>query len=177
METKYELIASIADVAARLAARFAEEDADEQTHLRQLCSPEAQRILATMSVQELHLLDAVVADGEGARSRNIVALARATGAPKGTVSKRIQRLTEAGAVARYQLPGNRKEVHLRLTPVGEEIQAAHRSLHEEMGDVLDEFLARYSPDELRILTRVLNDLLLMPRDGVRFRPDLLDLSD
>ena len=58
--------------------------------------------------------------------------------------------------------------------MGKEIQAAHRSLHEQMGTVFDDFLTRYSPEELEVLSRVLNDLLQMPREGLRFRPDLLD---
>ena len=101
-------------------------------------------------------------------------MAQATGVPKDTVSKRLQRLADAGVVTRYRIPGNRKEVHLRPTPVGKEIQAAHRSLHEQMGTVFDDFLTRYSPDELEVLSRVLNDLLRMPHEGLRFRPDPLD---
>ena len=105
---------------------------------------------------------------------NIVGLSLATGVPKGTVSKRVQRLVDLGVVARRRLAGNRKEVHLQLTDVGQEIQAAHRDLHQQMGAVPDEFLERYSLEELKVITRVLNDLVRMPREGVRFRPDLLD---
>lgn len=175
METKRELIASITDLTARLIQRFAQEDADEQAHMRALCSPDAQRALEKTSVEALHLLDVIPAESDHDRpSVNIVGLSQTTGVPKGTVSKRIQRLAEIGVVTRHRIPGNRKEVHLRLTPVGEEIRAAHRSLHEQMGAVPEDFLDRYSAHELRVLTRVLDDLLRMPREGVRFRPDLLD---
>lgn len=174
VETKHELIAHINDLAARLTTRFAEEDVDERAHMRELCSPEAQRALETMSVPALHLLDALSTDDEEAAPMNVVSLAQATGVPKGTVSKRLQRLADAGVVTRHRIPGNRKEVHLRPTTVGKEIQAAHRSLHEQMGTVFDDFLTRYSPEELEVLSRVLNDLLQMPREGLRFRPDLLD---
>lgn len=175
METKRELIASIADLTACLIQRFSEEDADEQAHMRRLCSPDAQLALERMSVESLHLLDAIPAEADHhAVSTNIVGLAETTRTPKGTVSKRVQRLTELGVVSRHQLPGNRKEVHLRLTPIGEEIRTAHRSLHEHMGTIPADFLTRYNTDELRVVTRVLHDLLRMPRDGLRFRPDLLD---
>lgn len=171
VETKTEMITSIADLAGKLVTRFAEEDADEHAHMRRLCSPEAQRVLEQMSVEMLHLLDEIPTGAEETGSVNVVGLSEATGVPKGTVSKRLQRLTAAGLVTRHRIPGNRKEVHLRLTEVGEEIRAAHRSLHAEMGNVLEEFLARYSSEELNVLHRVLGDLLRTPRDGVRFRPD------
>jgi DNA-binding MarR family transcriptional regulator len=174
VETKRDVIASIGDLTGRIAARFAEEDADEQTHMRAMCSPGTQRVLDELSVEMLHLLDAIPVGNASDESVNVVSLSQATGTPKGTVSKRLQRLTDAGAISRFRIPGNRKEIHLRLTPIGEEIRAAHRSLHEQMGEVLDEFLARYSAAELAALHRILNDLLRMPRDGVRFRPDLLD---
>lgn len=175
METKPELIASIAGLTARLIQRLGEEDADERAHMRGRCSPEARRALDQMSVEALHLLDAVPAAGEPeSASVNIVGLARLTGAPKGTVSKRVQRLAELGVVERGRLQGNRKEVRLRLTDIGEEIRAAHRSLHAQMGELPEAFLDRYRPDELRTVARVLSDLVRMPRDGLRFRPDLLD---
>lgn len=175
METKRELIDSITHFTARLIQRFSEEDADEQEHMRRLCSPDAQLALGRMSVESLHLLDAIPAETDNHEaSTNIVGLAEMTRSPKGTVSKRVQRLTELGVVSRHRLPGNRKEVHLSLTPIGEEIRAAHRSLHEHMGTIPADFLARYSTTELRVITRVLDDLLRMPRDGLRFRPDLLD---
>lgn len=174
METKAETIARIADLAGQLSTRFGEEDVEEQAHMRELCSPEARQVLETMSVQALHLLDAIPTDDEDAPSVNVIGLSQATGVPKGTVSKTVQRLTEAEAVTRHRIPGNRKEVHVRLTALGEEIRAAHRSLHEQIGTVFDGFLGRYSLAELDVLSRVLDDLLRMPREGVRFRPDLLD---
>lgn len=174
VETKTEVITRIAALAERLAARFTEEDADEQAHIRKLCSPEARQALETMSVPALHLLDVIPSSSEDASSMNVVGLSQATGVPKGTVSKRVQRLTDAGIVSRHRIPGNRKEVHLQLTSLGEEIRAAHRSLHEQMGTVFDDFLARYSQSDLEVVGRVLDDLLRMPREGLRFRPDLLE---
>jgi len=175
METKSELIALIADQAARVAQRFAQDDEDERAYMRKRCSPQAQLALDKMSVEALHLLDAIPGGGSTDEpSVNIVGLAQATGVPKGTVSKRVQRLTDIGVVTRHQIPGNRKEVHLRRTPIGDEIWEAHRSLHEQMGDVLGELLSRYTVADLQVLTRVLDDLLRMPREGLRYRPDLLD---
>ncbi len=174
METKDRAIERIEELIGQVSARFAAEDEDEWRWMAGQCSPAAQRVLTGMSVQALHLLDAIPADDGTGASVNVVGLARATGVPKGTVSKVAQRLVVSGVVARHRLPDNRKEVHLRTTELGAEIQAAHRSLHEQMGAGLAEFLNRYSAADLRVVTRVLDDLLRMPRDGLRFRPDLLD---
>ncbi|QPZ38616.1 MarR family winged helix-turn-helix transcriptional regulator [Paramicrobacterium chengjingii] len=172
MKTKGESIEQIGELVEKLSARFSEEDIDEQKWMRDQCSPEAQQVLATITVQALHLI-ARIPDDAG-ESVNIVGISRATGVPKGTVSKIVQRLVDGGAVVRHRREGNRKEVHLRLTEVGEEIQRAHRSLHEQMGDGLATLLMRYSESDLAVITRVLSDLLRMPREGVRFRPDLLN---
>jgi len=103
METKSELIALIADQAARVAQRFAQDDEDERAYMRKRCSPQAQLALDKMSVEALHLLDAIPGGGSTDEpSVNIVGLAQATGVPKGTVSKRVQRLTDIGVVTRHQ---------------------------------------------------------------------------
>lgn len=167
-------IERIGSLIEQVTARLAEEDADERQWMRDQCSPEARRVLAGLSVQALHLLDAIPADDGTDASVNIVGLSRATGVPKGTVSKTVRRLVESGAVERHRLPGNRKEVHLRLTGPGAEVQRAHRGLHEQMGDDLAAFMDRYSEEDLAVIARVLGDLLRMPREGLRFRPDLLD---
>src|SRR5699024_11657165 len=72
-------------------------------------------------------------------------------------------------VQRYRLEGNRKEVHLRLTPLGEEIHDAHRRLHAEMTESFLEFLAQYQQADLEVVARMLTDLLHVPRRGVRFK--------
>lgn len=174
MKTKQDAIQQIGELIDQLTVRFSEEDVDEQAWMRDQCSPAAQRVLATISVQALHVLARIPADDGSGESVNIVGLADATGVPKGTVSKIVQRLVDGGAVDRYRREGNRKEVHLRLTAVGQEIQRAHRSLHEQMGDGLATLLVRYSESDLDVIQRVLNDLVRVPREGLRFRPDLLD---
>ncbi|MGH3447374.1 MAG: MarR family winged helix-turn-helix transcriptional regulator [Nocardioidaceae bacterium] len=174
MTTKADTIEQIERLVQQLAARFGEEDEAEQQWLVDQCSPDAARVIATMSVQALHLVDAIPAYDDADASVNIVGLSRATGVPKGTVSKTAQRLASDGVVARHRLPDNRKEVHLRLTKTGTEIQRTHRSLHEQMGSGLSTFFSRYTAADLRVITRVLDDLLRMPREGLRFRPDLLD---
>lgn len=170
MQTKDEAIGAIETLIGQVTARFAAEDEAEQQWLVGQCGAEAAAVVSRMSVHALHMLDAIPVEG----SVNIVGLSRATGVPKGTVSKTVRRLITDGVVSRHQLPDNRKEVHLRLTATGAEIRHAHQSLHEEMGLGLHAFLARYADTDLAVIARVLDDLARMPREGLRFRPDLLD---
>lgn len=125
-------------------------------------------------MQSLHLLEWIPAASDGGSEVNVSGLSLAAGIPKGTASKLLQRMASSGVVHRYRKEGNRKEVLLRLTEIGEEIQDAHRSLHREMGAVAEGFLSRYTRDELQVISRVLGDLVRMPSDGLRYRPDLLD---
>ncbi|QVQ53746.1 MarR family transcriptional regulator [Spiractinospora alimapuensis] len=173
METNEELVTRIQDLIGQVAARLGDEDEAEWKWMSEQVSVEARHVLGRMNVQALHLLDHVPAAEDGDESTNIVGLAHATGIPKGTVSKIVRRLENGGAVARHRVPDNRKEVHLRLTQLGREIQEAHRGLHERMGLGASEFLGRYSAEDLEVIARVLEDLARVPREGLRFRPDLL----
>jgi DNA-binding MarR family transcriptional regulator len=110
----------------------------------------------------MHLLD-VIADGPV----SLVGLAGKSGQLKGTVSKHVQRLVEAGLVVRTPVPGNRKEIQLDLTADGALVSAAHREMHDEMNLGIREFLQRYSNAELQVLEKVLRDLLAARKEGVR----------
>jgi DNA-binding MarR family transcriptional regulator len=117
------------------------------------------RQLPTLS---MHLL-AHIADGPV----SVVGLAARSGQLKGTASKHVQRLVEAGLVERSPIPGNRKEVTLMLTPDGRIVTDVHRRMHDEMRRGLHDFLSRYSNSELAVITRVLRDLLATEEVGVR----------
>lgn len=160
----------VQELVAQVSARFDTDDEAERQWLVDQCTPELADTVAGLSVQALHLIDAL----ERADSINVVGLAKETATPKGTVSKALQRLTAAGLVRRDRREDNRKEVYVSLTPAGEEVARAHRGLHEEMGNDLSTFLARYSNEDLAVIIKVLEDLRRLPRDGLRFRPDLLD---
>jgi DNA-binding MarR family transcriptional regulator len=110
----------------------------------------------------MHLL-AVIAEGPV----SVVGLATRSGQLKGTVSKHVQRLVDAGMVARTPIPGNRKEIELGPTADGELVVDAHRLLHEEMAHGLHDFLRRYSSAELQVLARMLRDLQAAKKVGVR----------
>lgn len=113
----------------------------------------------------MHLL-AGIADGPV----SVVGLAAKTAQLKGTVSKHVQRLVEAGLVVREPIPGNRKEVQLSLTADGEAIAEAHRELHDEMRRGLEAFLQRYANADLQVIATVLSDVLASRKVRVRIVP-------
>jgi DNA-binding MarR family transcriptional regulator len=110
----------------------------------------------------MHLLDRIAE-----RSVNIVGLAAQSGQLKGTVSKHVQRLVDAGLVERSPVPGNRKEIRLSLTADGSTVARMHRRMHDDKDEGVSEFLSRYSAAELATVTKVLSDLLATERRGVR----------
>jgi len=78
--------------------------------------------------------------------------------PKGTVSKVTRRLMAQGLVISETLPNNKKEVLFRLTPPGKQLNALHQQFDNLMASGFRRFLRRYSPDELRLLIRILQDV-------------------
>jgi DNA-binding MarR family transcriptional regulator len=162
VKTKAEAVAEIGRLLTALADKFDTDDDAERDfmanhlpdHLRQ-----AARELPTLAV---HLL-AAIAEG----SVNIVGLAEQSGQLKGTVSKHVQRLVEAGLVERSPVPNNRKEIRLGLTGDGKLVARVHRRMHDEMDHGREAFLMRYSATELATVTKVLTDLLRTEKRGVR----------
>lgn len=167
METKVETVARIGELLGRLSEKFTLEDSDEQEFMRELLSPEGKEVLEQLSVSMLHLLAHIPA--KSGETSNVVSVASRAGVAKSTVSKALPLLTRLRVVERYRRGGNRKEVHLRLTPLGQEIHDAHHRLHEEMEGSFIEFLGQYHHADLAVVERMLDDLLHTPRQGVRFR--------
>jgi DNA-binding MarR family transcriptional regulator len=77
--------------------------------------------------------------------------------PKGTVSKITRRLVAQGLIRTESLPGNKKEILFRLTPLGTEVFLVHRAFDEQMERGFLRFLQQYNDDELRLLVRILED--------------------
>ena len=78
---------------------------------------------------------------------NITALAETLGMTRGGTSKATARLQEAGLVESYQLPQNRKEVYLRLTPEGEAAAARMRRALDCLHSREMAFLATLAEEE------------------------------
>ncbi|MGV0812332.1 MarR family transcriptional regulator [Mycolicibacterium boenickei] len=167
MKTKLELIDAITGLLATVGDRLGndgEGDA-ERDFMTARCPERLQQLARGLPTSSMHLL-AEIAEGPV----SVVGLAARTGRLKGTVSKHVQRLVEAGLVVRTPLPGNRKEVELGLTADGELVADVHRRLHEEMDRGTRDFLLRYSGAELQVLVKVLRDLAGAHKDGVRLVP-------
>ena len=164
VKTKSGLVEDITALMDAVADRFdGDEDTDaEHDFVASHCPAGLEAAVRSLPKLSMHLLDAIAAGPVG-----IVGLAAKSGQLKGTVSKHVQRLVEAGLVVRTPVPGNRKEIELRLTADGERVAEAHRELHEEMNRGWRDFLMRYSANELQVLTKVLRDLASARKVGVR----------
>jgi DNA-binding MarR family transcriptional regulator len=164
MKTKSALIADINDLLRVVGDKFdADEDGDaERDFMAERCPARLEATIRSLPTLSMHLL-AVIADGPV----SVVGLAARSGQLKGTVSKHVQRLVDAGLVARTPVPGNRKEIQLSPTADGALITDVHRRLHDEMAHGLHDFLTRYSGAELQVLAKVLRDLAVARKVGVR----------
>jgi len=168
VKTKSALIADITDSLGAIGDKFeiemtgGEDDDAERDFIAKRCPARLSALVRELPTLSMHLL-AAIADGPV----SVVGLAARTGQLKGTVSKHVQRLVEAGLVARRAIPGNRKELELALTSDGELVDAAHRQLHDEMDAGRRDFLAAYGNAELQVVATVLRDLLAARKDGVR----------
>ncbi|MEV5361039.1 MarR family transcriptional regulator [Micrococcus luteus] len=168
MKTKSELIADLNALVGAVGDKLrsdGEEGDAERDFMAARCPERLRDGVRTLPTLSMHLL-AVIAEGPV----SVVGLASRSGQLKGTVSKHVQRLVEAGLVSRSPVPGNRKELELSLTADGELLDRVHRELHDEMAAGLHDFLARYTNAELTVLTKVLGDLLATRKEGVRLVP-------
>jgi DNA-binding MarR family transcriptional regulator len=164
MKTKSALIADINQLVGAVGDKFdGDEDGDaERDFMVARCPKRLEGTVRTLPTLSMHLLAAVE---KGPVS--VVGLAARSSQLKGTVSKHVQRMVEAGLVVRMPIPGNRKEVELALTADGALVCDAHRRLHDEMALGLHDFLEAYSNADLQVVERVLRDLLSARRDGVK----------
>jgi DNA-binding MarR family transcriptional regulator len=168
MKTKSALIADINRLVGAIGDKFDMEvggaqDGDAQRDFMVArCPARLESTVRSLPSLSMHLL-ASVAEGPV----SVVGLAARSDQLKGTVSKHVQRLVEAGLVVRTPIPGNRKEVELVLTDDGELVCDAHRRLHDEMDLGMHDFLQAYVNADLLVIERVLRDLLSARRDGVK----------
>lgn len=166
VKTKAATIAEITALVRAVGDKFDTADGDaEREFMAAHCPSHLQPAVSAIPTLTVHLLDHLTD-----QPVNVVALAARAGQLKGTVSKQVQRLVDAGLVQRSPVPGNRKEVALSLTEDGRVVARAHRRMHDEMNRGIDDFLSRYSRAELATVTKILGDLLNTQRIGVRLAP-------
>src|SRR4051794_31527444 len=168
VKTKSALVSDIADLLSAVGDKFEiemagrEDDDAERDFIARRCPARLSALVHETPTLSMHLL-AAVSDGPV----SVVGLAARSGQLKGTVSKHVQRLVEAGLVKRTPVPGNRKEIELTPTMDGELILDAHRRMHDEMAQGLHDFLQRYTAAELQVLAKMLRDLATAKKVGVR----------
>jgi DNA-binding MarR family transcriptional regulator len=166
VKTKSALIAEIGALVGAVGDKFDTDESDaERDYLAEHCPPQLERTVRELPTLSLHLL-AELAEGP----ISVVGLAARADQLKGTVSKHVQRLVDAGLVTRSPVPGNRKELQLSPTADGEVLIAVHQRMHDEMDAGRHDFLSRYTAAELSVLAKVLQDLLVADRAGVRLIP-------
>jgi DNA-binding MarR family transcriptional regulator len=166
MKTKSALITEISALVGAVGDKFDTDESDaERDYLAEHCPARLERTVRELPTLSLHLL-AVLADGP----ISVVGLAARADQLKGTVSKHVQKLVDAGLVIRGPVPGNRKELQLTPTPDGGILIAVHQRMHDEMDAGRHGFLSRYTATELSVLAKMLQDLLAADRDGVRLIP-------
>lgn len=166
MKTKAELVDEINALIGAVGDKVDGEEGDpEREYMAERIPKRLQDVAVRLPTLSMHLL-AHIAESPV----SVVGLAARAGQLKGTVSKHVQRLVEAGLVERVPIPGNRKEVTLRLTSDGKLIADVHDQLHAEMKRGLADFLSRYSNAELAVLAKMLTDFLAAEKVGVRIVP-------
>jgi DNA-binding MarR family transcriptional regulator len=168
MKTKAEAVGAIGDLIGALSDKFEADGDAERDYMAQHCPDHLKGAARDVPALAVHLL-ARIAEG----SVNIVGLAAQSGQLKGTVSKHVQRLVDAGLVERNPVPGNRKEIRLSLTADGRTVARVHRRMHDEMEAGVREFLLRYTAAELATVTKILGDLMDTEKVGVRLVGDRL----
>jgi DNA-binding MarR family transcriptional regulator len=166
MKTKTRAVAEINTLLRELATKFDTTDGDaERDYMAEHCPDHLDRTVRELPTLAVHLLDHIAEEPV-----SVIGLAARSGQLKGTVSKHVQRLVEAGLVERVPVPGNRKEVTLSVTKDGETFARVHQRMHQEMDRGLEDFLLRYSATELATVIKILDDLRKSERVGVRLRP-------
>jgi DNA-binding MarR family transcriptional regulator len=166
VKTKAELVDEINALIGAVGDKFDAEEGDpERDYMIERIPKRLEGVARRLPTLSMHLL-AHIAEGPV----SVVGLAARADQLKGTVSKHVQRLVEAGLVERTPIPGNRKEVTLGLTADGKVVADIHDQLHVEMKGGVVEFLSRYSNAELSVLAKMLSDFLSARKVGVRIVP-------
>lgn len=107
-----------------------------------------------LSASSIHMIEAV---GKG-YGDTITALSSYFMITKGAVSQIITKLHKAGYIAKAKRQGNDKEVVLGLTKKGRKAFDLHEKRNKQTLDDLQDFLGKYSEDELNSFSRILTDI-------------------
>lgn len=150
-----ELVQEILQLLGQVSEKFEPADREMRAWMMQnFHSPQLVSLLQDMTVMMLQVLSAI---GQG-EPVNGSTISKQTRIPKGSVSKITRRLIAKKLATSESLPNNKKEVLYRLTPLGKELDSAHRAFDRQMEKGFVRFLKQYDPEDLRFLVRALTDL-------------------
>ena len=76
---------------------------------------------------------------------------------RGAISKMTKKLLAKGLIEKYTLESNKKEVYFKLTESGMELYKEHEKRHKLWEQRDSKFLERYSPEEIRIIGKFMNE--------------------
>ena len=112
-----------------------------------------------LSLLETHVLDLI------GRNKDIKAIdiSSCLGITRGGISKIITRLSKKGYLETQEKMNNKKEVTLKLTPLGKVAFDAHEQLHNKMKMVWQNTFEQYSDNDKAVLDRFAKDALLVFR--------------
>ena len=101
---------------------------------------------------EVHLLDAIK-EHDGAKASELACI---MGITNGAVSQITKKLLDKALVEDYRLPGNRKEVFFRLTPLGEKVYRRHRKHHDKIDAGFFDYIAQLKEKYLQVIYKFLD---------------------
>jgi len=107
-----------------------------------------------LSISEVHCLDYI---GK-LEIPNVTGIAQAMKMTRGGITKLTTKLAGKGYIEKYSIPGNKKEVHFRLTEAGRVVYLKHEKTHEEARIREMEFFSTFSQEEQETIDRFLEKL-------------------
>lgn len=154
-EHKEPLIQEVIDSFTKLAHRIqAEDDGEQQWLLAHCTNPVLTVILQDISAMMLHVLDAIGKLGPV----NGITISKQFGFPKGTISKVTKKLAAKQLIQTEALPGNKKEIIFRMTPLGQELFHLHARLDQHIEASAIRFMNKYPPEQLRLIASFIQDM-------------------
>lgn len=148
-------IAEILTLLGQIAHQLAPENSESwEWMIAHSQNPQLVEILRDSTFLSVRVLDAI----DRLEPVNGITVSRQSGVPKGSVSKVTRRLLAQKLLLKEPLPGNKKEILFRLTPLGKELCELHRAFDQQMERGFVRFLQKYDPEQLQAIVALLQDV-------------------
>ncbi|SDX75720.1 MarR family transcriptional regulator [Paenibacillus sp. CF384] len=89
---------------------------------------------------------------------NVTGIADKMGMTKGAITKISAKLLRRGWIVKGTAGGNLKEVYYQLTAEGKKVHLAHNHYHEKVERQFNDFIQKYSDEQLQFIGVLLADL-------------------